>query len=172
MRKLLFFACIAIVCVSFQSNAQTFKFGHINFTEIWSLMPELDSVKVQLERTEKDLQAIINEVAAEAERKYNEFQENQDKWSPVVKESKQAELIELNRRAQTQQQNAQARMQQEQQRLLEPVQKKLKDAVDKVAKANNFTYIFDISSGSPVYVNETQSTDIGALVKKELGITK
>jgi outer membrane protein len=161
-----------MVCTSFRANAQTFKFGHINFSEIWSLMPDLDSVKVQLERTEKDLQAIINEVAAEAEKKYNEFQENQDKWSPVVKESKQAELIELNRRAQTQQQNAQARMQQEQQRLLEPVQKKLKDAVDKVAKANNFTYIFDISSGSPVYVNETQSTDIGALVKKELGITK
>ncbi|MDR1582041.1 MAG: OmpH family outer membrane protein [Prevotellaceae bacterium] len=172
MRKLLFFVFAAIACTSFQANAQTFKFGHINSAEIWSLMPDLDSVKIQLERTEKDLQAIINEVAAEAEKKYNEFQENQNKWSQVVKDSKQAELLDLNRRAQTQQQNAQSRMQQEQQRLLEPVQKKLKDAIDKVAKANGFTYVFDISVGSPVYVNETQSADISTLVKKELGITK
>jgi outer membrane protein len=172
MKKLLFFGCVAMACISFQANAQTFKFGHVNSAEIWSLMPDLDSIKVRLERTEKELVALINEVSAEAEKKYTEFQENQDKWSPVVKESKQAELLEINRRAQTQQQNAQSRMQQEQQRLTEPVTKKLKDAIDKVAKANGFTYIFDISVGSPVYVDETKSTDIGTLVKKELGITK
>jgi outer membrane protein len=90
----------------------------------------------------------------------------------VVKESKQAELIEMEGRARTQQENAQARLQQEQQKLVEPVQKKLKEAIDKVAKANNFTYIFDIGMGNPAYVNETQSIDIGPLVKKELGITK
>jgi outer membrane protein len=170
MRKLLFFLCVAIACFSFQTNAQTFKFGHINTAEIWTLMPDLDSVRVKLERTGKDLQALLDEVKAETEKKYTEYEANQDKWSQVTKESKQAELLELNRRVQTQEQNAQARMQQEQQRLLEPIQKKLKDAIDKVAKANGFTYIFDISVGSPVYVNETHSTDIGALVKKELGI--
>jgi outer membrane protein len=159
-----------MVCTSFRANAQTLKFGHINFAEVWSLMPELDSVKVQLERTEKDLLAILNEMSTELQKKYDEFEANQDKWSSVVKESKQGEILEMQKRAKTQQDNAQTRLQQEQQKLLEPVNKKLKDAVDKVAKANNFTYIFDISSGNPVYVNETQSTDIGALVKKELGI--
>jgi outer membrane protein len=173
MRKVLFlFLCVAMGCISSQSNAQTFKFGHINSGEIWQVMPELDSVRVKIERTEKELQAILDEGRAEAEKKYNEFQANQDKWSSVVKESKQAEIIELERRLQVQQQNAQTRLQQEQQKLLEPIQKKFKDAVDKVGKANNFTYIFDISAGNPLYFNETQSSDIGPLVKKELGITK
>ncbi|MDR1338910.1 MAG: OmpH family outer membrane protein [Prevotellaceae bacterium] len=170
MRKVLFFICVATACVSFQANAQTLKFGHVNSGEIWTVMPELDSVRVKMEKTEKDLQAILEEGRAEAEKKYAEFEANQDKWSSVVKESKQAEIIELQRRLQVQQQNAQTRLQQEQQKLLEPIQKKFKDAVDKVAKANNFTYIFDISAGNPLYFNETQSTDIGALVKKELGI--
>jgi outer membrane protein len=172
MRKLLFILCIAMACVSFQANAQNFKYGHINSSEIWQLMPDMDSVRVKLERTEKELLALINEVAAEFDKKSAEFSENQDKWSSVVKESKQAELIDMQKRAQIQQQNAQTRLQQEQQKLLEPVQKKFKDAVDKVGKANGFTYIFDISMGNPIYFNETQSTDIGALVKKELGITK
>jgi outer membrane protein len=173
MRKLLLLiVCIAIACVSSQADAQTLKFGHINSGEIWQLMPDMDSIRVKLERTEKELQALLNEVAAEFDKKSTEFSENQDKWSSVVKESKQAELLDLQRRAQIQQQNAQTRLQQEQQKLLEPVQKKFKDAVDKVAKANNFTYIFDISMGNPLYFNETQSSDIGAQVKKELGINK
>jgi outer membrane protein len=159
-----------MACVSFQSNAQNVKFGHINSGEIFALMPDLDSVRSKLEKTEKELRSILNEVAAEYEKKSTEFNDNQDKWSAVVKDSKQAELLDMYRRMQTQQQNAQSRMEQEQQKLLEPIQKKFKNAIDKVAKANNFTYIFDISAGNPVYFNETQSTDIGTLVKKELGI--
>jgi outer membrane protein len=170
MRKLLFTVCIAVACVSFQANAQSFKFGHINSGEIWQLMPDMDSVRVKLERTQKELEALLNEVAAEFDKKSTEFSENQNTWSQVVKDARQAELLDLQRRAQIQQQNAQTRLQQEQQKLLEPVQKKFKDAVDKVAKSNGFTYIFDISAGNPIYFNEMQSTDIGALVKKELGI--
>ncbi|MDR2286326.1 MAG: OmpH family outer membrane protein [Prevotellaceae bacterium] len=172
MRKLLFFVCIAIVCTAFQVNAQTFKFGHVNGNEVIEILYELDSVQLKLEKTQKELEELIKEVAAEWDRKSVEFEANQDKWSKVVKETKQAELMELNRRAQSQQQNAQLRFQQENQRLIGLLQKKLKDAVDKVAKAGGFTYIFDISAGSPIYVNETQSTDVGALVKKELGISK
>jgi outer membrane protein len=170
MRKLLFFACIAIVCISFRANAQTFKFGHVNGNEIIRILYELDSIQVKMERTQKDLEELLREVAAEWEKKSTEFEANQDKWSQVIKDSKQAELMELNKRAQTQQQNAQLKLRQEEERLIGILQKKLKDAVDKVAKAGGFTYIFDISSGSPIYANETQSTDIGALVKKELGI--
>jgi outer membrane protein len=173
MRKVLFFLlCVAVACVSFQSNAQTFKFGHINSAEIWQLMPEVDSAQVQIERTRKELLLILEEGETEVGKKYEDFQANQDKWSSVVKESKQAEIIELQGRLQRQRENAQTRLQEEQQKLLEPVQKKFKDAVDKVGKANNFTYIFDISAGSLLYFNETQSADIGQLVKKELGITK
>jgi outer membrane protein len=163
---------MAIACISFRANAQTFKFGHINSSEIWTGWTEIDSVKTKVEQYRKELVEVLEGVAVEYEKKLAEFQDNQDKWSDVVKESKQGELLDMNKRIQNQQQNAQIRLQEREQKLFEPVQKKFKDAVDKVAKANNFTYIFDISAGNPLYFNETQSTDIGALVKKELGITK
>jgi outer membrane protein len=173
MRKvLLLVLCVAMTCISFQSNAQTFKFGHINSAEIWQFMPEVDSAQVQVERIRKEFVAILEDAETEVGKKYDEFQANQDKWSGPVKESKQTELIELQGRLQRQRENAQAKLQEEHQKLLEPVQKKYKDAVDKVGKANNFTYIFDISAGGLLYFNEIQSTDIGPLVKKELGITK
>jgi outer membrane protein len=170
MRKLLFFLCAAAVCISFRANAQTFKFGHINGTEILQILAERDSLESNIEKVRKDLAALLSELDAEYQKKITEFSENQDKWSSVVKDSKQAELMDMQRRAKIQSDNAEARFQQEYQKLLEPIHKKYKDAVDKVGKANGFTYIYDISAGNPIFVNETQSTDIGALVKKELGI--
>jgi outer membrane protein len=172
MRKLLFFLCIAAACVSFRANAQTFKFAHVNTEEILQILAERDSIVAKMEKTQKELQIILEESNAELQKKEKEFNDNQNTWSEVVKESKQGELVELYRRVQTQQQNAQARLQQEQQKLIVPIHKKLKDAVDKVGKSNGFTYVFDISAGNPMYVNETQSADVSALVKKELGISK
>jgi outer membrane protein len=163
---------MAVACISFRANAQTLKFGHINSAEILTGWAEVDSIKSKVEQYRNELVEVIESSAREYDRKLTEFQENQDKWSEATKESKQGELLDMNKRIQNQQQNAQFRLQEREQKLFEPVQKKFKDAVDKVAKTNNFTYIFDISAGNPLYFNETQSTDIGTLVKKELGITK
>jgi outer membrane protein len=172
MRKLLFLLCTVAACVSFQANAQTFKFGHVNAGEIMQSLVEKDSIMTKLEKTQKELEAILNEAATEYRKKLDDFNANQSTsaWSTVVKDAKQAEIIDLQRRIEIQRQNADTKLEQEYQKLLEPIQKKFKDAVDKIGKSNGFTYIFNISAGNPIYFNETQSTDIGALVKKELGL--
>ena len=46
---------------------------------------------------------------------------------------------------------------------------KAQNAIEAVAKANGFTYIFDISAGGIVYFSDN-SIDVLPLVKKELGI--
>jgi outer membrane protein len=170
MRKLVFFLLVVFALISFRANAQTQKIGHVNSDEIFSLLPDLDSVKAKLEIYGRDLEGIIKEMQAELDKKNADFEANKDKWSEPVREAKQSELLELYKRLQAQSQGAQTRYQQEQAKLLEPVQKKIKDAIDKVAKANNFAYIFDFSAGNPVYMSETQGSDITSLVKKELGI--
>jgi outer membrane protein len=60
-------------------------------------------------------------------------------------------------------------LQEQEQKMLEPLQKKVKDAIDKVAKAGKFSYIFDISTGVALY--HEGGIDITELVKKELGIS-
>ena len=56
--------------------------------------------------------------------------------------------------------------------LIEPVQNKANDAVNKVAKANGYIAVFNTSIPSLAYFDEAQLTDIAALVKKELGIVE
>ncbi|MFC2096669.1 OmpH family outer membrane protein [Bacteroidota bacterium] len=46
---------------------------------------------------------------------------------------------------------------------------KAQAAIEKVAKANGFTYVFDLGAGGLLYFSD-QSIDILPLVKKELGI--
>ncbi len=59
-----------------------------------------------------------------------------------------------------------------QQQLLEPVNKKIADAIKSVGDENNYTYIFDISTmQSPiVYVNSTTAVNITQQVKTKLGL--
>jgi outer membrane protein len=163
---------VAFAAVSFQSNGQSLKFGHINTNELFKagVMPEMDSLTLKMEAYAKDLREIYDEMVVEYNKKLQEFSDNQDKWSATIKEAKQKDIMELQKRIGEQEQSSQGRWQQEQQKLFTPIREKVKNAIDKVAKANNFTYIFEVET--LVYFNETQSTDILPLVKKELGINK
>lgn len=172
MRKLVFLLLVLLTSASFNLNAQNFKFGHINTEELFVSMPETDSMQNKLKAYAKDLEEIYVGMRNEYEKKVQDFSDNQSKWSEPVKESKQRDLLELQKRIGEFEQGFQPKYQQEQQKLFAPIREKAVSAINKVAKANNFTYIFDMAQGSVVYFNETQSTDILPLVKKELGIAK
>lgn len=162
----------ALLAFSCEVNAQSLKFGHINSGDLLNVMPQMDSMQVKLDAFAKDLGEIQEEMVVEYNRKLDEFSKNQDKWSEVVKESKQNELLAIQRRLQEQQQNAQQQYQAEQQKLFQPVLELVRTTIAKVAKANGLTYVFDVAGGTLLYFNEAQSTDVLPLVKKELNITK
>jgi maltose-binding protein MalE len=60
--------------------------------------------------------------------------------------------------------------QKKQAELLEPVQKKAQDAINKVAKAGGYIVVFDVSIPNLAYIDESQTIDIAPAVKKELQI--
>jgi len=170
MRKLVLFLFVAFALISLETNAQAIKIGHVNTEEIFTTLPAMDSVNTKMDVYRKELTSILEEMSAEFEKKQADVEANKDKWSDAVKESKNAELVDLYKRLQAQQSGAQTKFQQEYQKYLEPVQKKVKTAIDKVSKAGNFTLTFDVAAGNPLYMSDTQCTDITPMVKKELGI--
>ena len=163
---------LAFCVLSFSafSQAQNVKFGHINTSELISLMSERDSALVKLMAYENDLQETLEGMGTEYNNKVNEYQRKQNEWAPVVLETKQRELQELGQRIQQLQQNAQQEMAQMQQTLMTPVIDKAQAAVTKVAKAQGLTYVFDLSAGALIYYDEAVSVNLLPLVKKELGI--
>ena len=66
------------------------------------------------------------------------------------------------------QQSAEDKIGAQKQKLYEPIMKKVNDAIQTVAKANGYTYIFDASSGALLFAAE--SDDVLPLLKKQLNL--
>lgn len=166
MKKL--FILIAAILGVCTVSAQ--KFARINLQEIIVAMPEFAEAQKNLESFGKDLQEQMEQIQVEFNNKLADFQKNQENMAASVKQIKQQELEQLQQRYAEFQQIAQQDFQKKEGELLEPVQKKAQEAVNKVAKANGYLAVYNTSIPSLAYFDEAQLVDIAPLVKKELGI--
>lgn len=168
MKKLL----ILIAAVLSVSTVSAQKFARVNLQEIVTAMPEFEEAQKNLEAFGKDLQEQMEQIQVEFNNKLADFQKNQGTMAASVKQMRQQELEQLQQRFSEFQQIAQQDFQKKEAELLEPVQKKANDAVNKVAKATGYIAVFNTSIPSLAYFDEAQLTDIAAAVKKELGIVE
>ena len=153
-----------------QAMAQTMKFGHMNSDELIQAMPEYDSAKVKLDKFQKELVNYLELMTVELNNKSEAYNKESKNLTDLVKQTKEQELVDMNRKIQDFQTNAQTQLQQKQGELFQPVTAKLDKAVKEVGKENGFVYIFDIARGSLLYFDETRSTNITVLVKAKLGL--
>ena len=166
MKKLL----ILIAAILGVSTVSAQKFARINLQEVVVAMPEFTEAQKNLEAFGKDLQEQMEQIQVEFNNKLADFQKNQETMAASVKQIKQQELEQLQQRYAEFQQIAQQDFQKKEAELLEPVQKKAQEAVNKVAKANGYLAVFNTSLPSLAYFDEAQLVDIAPLVNKELGI--
>ena len=148
------------------------KFARINVQDIVMAMPEFEEAQKNLEAFGKDLNEQMEQIQVEFNNKLADFQKNQATMAASIKQMKQQELEQLQQRFSEFQQIAQQDFQKKQAELIEPVQKKAQEAVNKVAKSNGYVVVFDTSVPSLAYIDEAQTADIAPLVKKELGIVE
>ena len=168
MKKTLIITLLAFFSVAL--SAQTVKFGHINTSERVSLMAETDSERVQLQAYQKELIDEMETMQTEYNNKVNTYQQKQATWTAAIRESKEAEIIEMQQRLQQFQQTAQQDLAQLEQNLYAPIIAKAREAVSKIAKDKGLSFVFEISSNPVVYYNEQQSVDLLPLAKAALGV--
>ncbi|MDE5575456.1 MAG: OmpH family outer membrane protein [Bacteroidales bacterium] len=144
------------------------KIGHVNAMEMIQLMPEADSVQAALQAYAKDLQDNIATMQTEVQNKYAEYQNNQSQWSELIKQTKAKEIQDMQVRLQEFSAQAEEDYQQKTQELLLPLNNKVKDAIEAVAKEGKFAYILD--AGSANLFLGSEAIDVTSLVKKKLGL--
>jgi len=170
MKKLLISLFIVVSCFYYgTTNAQAkLKIGYIDSNEMLFLMPESDSAKIKLEDHNKLLEKQLQTMAAEFEKKNQEFKALPASTSDLIKGIKYEELEELNNRIMNFKQQAEEDFQNKKAELFNPIVVKLKKAIEDVAKENAYTYVLDISSGAVLYFETGEN--IMPLVKKKLNI--
>jgi outer membrane protein len=150
------------------SYAQKQKFGHIDSNELLKLMPGRDSAVAKIQDYAKELQKQLEGMNNELQTKIDDYQANVDKYTALIKATKEKEIQEIQSRVETFQKSAEEDLQKKQNDILQPIIDKAKAAIEKVAKANGYTYIFDAGLGVLLYSDPTE--DILPLVKAELGL--
>lgn len=167
MKKIVLVA-VAILA-GFGLQAQP-KFAHVNFSELVQLMPEADQARATMAASSKEAQETLQAMQEEINNKYTQYEQKVSTWSPAIRESKEKELTDLNRRAQEFYQNIQQELQQQQEQLMAPIYQKAQESVKKLAKDGGFVYVFDRQT--ILYIDDTQSTDLTPAARKDLGIAE
>jgi len=146
------------------------KIGHVNTEEIVAAMPESVEARIALESDTDELEKMLENMQVEYNKLLSVYQENLNTYSPVIRQAKETELIELQNRIQVFQQEALQQLQDRKLELMQPIYTRIQDAISEVATRQGFTYILDVSKGSVVFTS-VKSQNINMLVLKELGVT-
>ena len=172
MRRLISIASLMIIlALAGQSAiAQNFKFGHINSDELIQSMPEYDSATVKLEKFRKELVNALELMQVELNTKSEAYQKESKNLSDIVKQTKEQELMDMQKRIQDFQTNAQSQLQNKQTEVFQPIYAKVDKAIKDVGKENGFLYVFDVAKGALLYFDEAKSINVLALVKTKLGL--
>jgi outer membrane protein len=109
-------------------------------------------------------------MSVELNNKSDAYNKESKNLTDLVKQTKEQELIDLNRKIQEFQSNAQENLQNKQIELFQPIYTKVDKAIKDVGKENGFLYVFDVAKGSLLYFDETKSTNVMPLAKTKLGI--
>jgi outer membrane protein len=172
MKKFISIAALtlAVMFAGQSAFAQNLKFAHINRNELIQAMPEFDSAKVTLEKLNTELTNAAELLQVELNNKYEAYLKDGKNLTDLVRQTKEQELQDYQRRLTEFQTNAQNQMQEKQVALFTPITEKADKAIKEVGKSNGFIYVFDLSQPQIVYFDDTKSTDIMPLAKAKLGL--
>ena len=156
---------IASACTFAQSGL---KFGHINSTQLLSLMPETKSADSTLERFGKSLENQLKTMTAEYQSKLQDYKDKAPSMADPVKDTKEKELTDLGQRIQDFQESAQSSIEKKKEEIYSPIIKKAQDAIHDISKEKGYSYVFDTSVGALLYAQDAD--DLMPQVKQKLGL--
>ena len=165
IKSLLLAAALFIGATSF-TNAQS-KVAHINVGELVTSMPEMKTAQAEMEQMGKTFETDIQEMMNEYKTKAQQYEAEAATKTNEDNQKRGEELAGMQQNIRQFQANAQQQLQQKELDLLEPITKKAKAAILKVAKAQGFDYVLDSSQGSGVIMAEGKN--LLQDVQKELG---
>ncbi len=171
---LLLLVCIISV-LQLQAQTAIQKIGIVDVEYIINKHPDTKKI-------EADLQVYEDQLRKQLESKYTDYQVKLEDYKrgaavlPVsVKADKEKELMSMQQSIQEFENTAQEDLQSKSISMLDPLLNKIQLSIDKVAAANDYTYIISThvdSGGSAIilYAKNKTENDISNLVLKDMGI--
>lgn len=147
IKQILFTICLLCV-LSMGAFAQ--QFAYVDSEYILSNIPEYTAAEKQLDGLSEKWQAEIDQKFAEIEKMYQEYQTKQASMTENVRRSFEDAIIEKEQEAKQLQQQKfgyEGDLYKERERLMEPLETKVSEAIKALAEKENLDVVFDKSNG-------------------------
>ena len=166
-RFMLFAITATMMCLA----AQAQKFGYVNTSEIFNVMPEKATAESTLKTVSDKYETEYKNLQDAFQKKMTDYEAaDKDATTPqAIKDRHQQELQDDYMKIQNFQQTASQDLQRQQETLLAPITQKLQNAIQAVGAEGGYTFIFDQAAGSIIY-SGNDAEDVSAKVKAKLGI--
>lgn len=171
-KKIFYSLSLFILLISTAAFAQTppqMSVAFVNTTELLEAFPEKAQATQQLltlsENYKKELELMQNEYNM----KYSDYITYQSSLAENIKLRRMQELTELENRMQQFMELAQEDIENQEKALLEPLKKKISDAIRAVGIERNYTVIYDLANPGIAFVSPS-AVDANPYVKQKLGI--
>lgn len=170
MKKLAILAAVVLVATLSAYKADAQKIGYVDMQEIVTGMPEYAQADTALGKYRDDLIQQMQAMQQELQNEASAFVKDSATMSDAIKEVKRSGLRDLQNRIAQLQQTSQQQLSNKQNSLLQPIIEKAQKAVDAVAKAKGYTYVFNDTRDGSVLVVKPTGDDLTNQVKAKLGI--
>jgi len=145
------------------------KYGHINFGNLISAIPDTKAADIELEKFQQQLVTKGQNMAIAFEAKVDDYLQKAKTLTPVVAKGIETELEKERQTILGYEQEVQVKLNQKRAELLDPIVKKAQNAVNEVAKERNYIMVFDTSIFNAILYAQ-ESEDIMVFVAAKLGI--
>lgn len=166
MKTLLVAIALFVGATSFV-NAQS-KIAHINAQELIEAMPEYKAAQSQLEKVQNTYDTEIKAMAKEWDTKMKQYDSEAGTKTDVENQKRVEEVQGMQKNIEAYRQQALQDLDKKRGDIFKPILEKAQATIQKVAKAQGFQYVLDLTVGSGVILADGK--DLMADVKKDLGM--
>ncbi|MGB3778771.1 MAG: OmpH family outer membrane protein [Tunicatimonas sp.] len=174
MKKVVISSLILLAGLTFSAQAQEAKIGFAQSDYILGLLPEAQAAQRDIAEFERKVGNRLNAMRQGLEFQAAQLQRELPNLSDTVRAQRENELRTLQQDITQEQKTAQYQLQFKEMQVLSPLRQKVDQAIDSVARANGYTYVFSPEVEGKLFLIHTQrpeEADVTSLVIKALGLT-
>ncbi len=154
-----------------QVIVQSQHFGYMSYNEVMKAMPEYDQAMQSLAELKKTYDEEMTRAEQDFSKKFAEYIDGQQTFPENIMLKRQKELQLLMEQSIQFKKEAQELLTKAEANLMEPVHKRLKDAITAVGKEHSYAYVLNTDANAYPYINgDGEAEDCTDAVLTKLGV--
>lgn len=149
MKKILL-CVIAIGLSSFAYAQSGLKIGYVNSETIINDLPEAKDAQSKLQDLVQSWQDEIKKRSDALQTKYDDYQKQANMLNDATKQARQKELLDEEQQLNQYRTDKQQELTTQREKIMKPIQDKVYEAIEKVAKAKKLNFVFDKAQDVPL----------------------